>query len=303
MEPITLDQLDVFRSVAEQGSFSAAARHLGRAQSAISYQIANLERLLGLLLFDRQRRRPVLTAEGRALLADARSVSRDVGQLLARARSLAEGIEGEVSLAVDVMFPMRRVLEALDAFAETYPATAIRLHTEALGAVLQLVADGSCGLGIGPVFDGRPLPEGVERRALDAVELVTVVAADHPLAVLPAPVPERALQAYTQLVLTDRTRVTAGLDLGVVGARTWRLADLGTKHACLVAGFGWGNMPLHQVADELAAGTLRRLHIAALPEPILHPEFFLWRRAQPPGPASRWLLERLLLEAADQSPA
>jgi DNA-binding transcriptional LysR family regulator len=50
----TLDQLRVFLSVVDMGSFAAAARRLGRATSVISYSIANLEAQLGVLLFDRE---------------------------------------------------------------------------------------------------------------------------------------------------------------------------------------------------------------------------------------------------------
>ena len=81
----TLDQLTVLVAVAEAGSFSAAARALHRTQSVISYTIATLEAQLGLTLFDRGQRRPVLTAGGRAVLGDARRVSAVIDELRARA--------------------------------------------------------------------------------------------------------------------------------------------------------------------------------------------------------------------------
>jgi DNA-binding transcriptional LysR family regulator len=57
-EPVTFDQLAVFMAIVETGSFSGAARKLSRAQSAVSYAIANLERLLEIELFDRTGRKP-----------------------------------------------------------------------------------------------------------------------------------------------------------------------------------------------------------------------------------------------------
>ena len=72
----TLDQLRVFLAVAEAGSFSAAGRQLNRQQSVVSYTIANLEQQLGgLLLFDRSKRRPVLTEAGHTILAEARKLT------------------------------------------------------------------------------------------------------------------------------------------------------------------------------------------------------------------------------------
>jgi DNA-binding transcriptional LysR family regulator len=78
----SLDQLAVFLTVVETGSFAAAGRRLGRATSAVSYAIANLEQQLGVQLFDRdQARRPALTEAGAAVLSEARSVSVGVDNL------------------------------------------------------------------------------------------------------------------------------------------------------------------------------------------------------------------------------
>src|ERR1700691_3943298 len=102
---VSLDQLHTFIAAADEGSFSAAGRRLTRAQSVVSKTLANLEGQLGVKLFDRSGRLPVLTDQGRALLADARAVAGNVELLKAQARSLAGGLEPELSVAVDIMFP------------------------------------------------------------------------------------------------------------------------------------------------------------------------------------------------------
>jgi DNA-binding transcriptional LysR family regulator len=285
----TLDQLRVFATVAETGSFSAAARRLRRAQSAVSYAIANLEELLGLALFERGHRRPLLTEAGRAVLADARRVGRMVDDLRARAVGLHEGLEAEVGLAVDVMFPTERLVTVLEAFAREFPTVALRLRVEALGAVVSQVLDRACGLGIsGPM---GILAEQVQRRPLCQIELIPVCAPAHPLARLPTPLPVSAAHEHVQLVLTDRSPLTEGHDFGVISPRTWRLGDLGAKHALLRAGLGWGNMPAHMVRDDLEAGRLVRLDAH-------RPGFFfqlllIHRVDAPPGPATSWLADRL----------
>ena len=292
MLPITLDQLEVFRNVAASGSFSAAARSLGRAQSAISYAIANLERLLDVELFDRSSRRPALTEAGRLLLEDAEQVLADTARLNARARMLSQSQQVAVSLAIDVMYPLAPILETLGAFRDGFPDVSLSLHSEALGAVAKLVLDGVCQVGIGPAY--ASYPRELVRRALPVVvEMVCVCAPEHPLAKLKPPIPAAATARYPQLVLTDRSSLTRGQDWGVLGGRSWRLADLSTKHALLRAGFGWGNMPLHMVEAELASGALIELRPAASPERQPVPQFALYRAADPPGAASRWLLDRL----------
>src|ERR1700756_2350534 len=106
LDGVTLDQLRTFIAAAEQGSFSAAGRKLRRAQSVVSQTLANLEGQLGVTLFDRSARYPILTDEGRALLVDARDVADRMDTFKAHAHSIHEGLEPELSVVVDVMYPM-----------------------------------------------------------------------------------------------------------------------------------------------------------------------------------------------------
>ena len=277
-------------AVAEAGSFSAAARLLNRAQSVVSYSIANLEAQLGLDLFERGHRRPKLTEAGRAVLSDARRIGRMVDELRARAHGLTAGLEAEVGLVVDVMFPTDRLVAALEAFAGEFPTVGLRLRIEALGAVVQLVLDRTCGLGICGPLGIRT--EGVERRQLGSAALIPVAAPAHALARLSQPIPTAAFHEYTQLVLTDRSRLTEGQDYGVLSPRTWRLGDLGAKHALLRAGLGWGSMPEPMVRDDLRTGRLVRLVPAKTPLTEF-PLLLIHRSDAPPGPAAGWLADRL----------
>lgn len=97
-------------------------------------------------------------------------------------------------------------------------------------------------------------------------------------------------------MLTDRSPLTQGQDFGVLSDRNWRLADLGAKHALLLAGVGWGNMPEFMVRDDLKAGRLVRLKLRDWPEGH-YPLQVVWRRANAPGPAARWLVERFAAQA------
>src|SRR5258706_13303093 len=106
LDGVTLDQLRTFIAAVDEGSFSAAGRKLKRAQSVVSQTLANLESQLGVKLFDRSARYPMLTEKGKSLLADARAVADNVDGFKARAPSMRRGLEPEVSAVVDVMRPM-----------------------------------------------------------------------------------------------------------------------------------------------------------------------------------------------------
>jgi len=287
----TFDQLRIFLAVVDAGSFAAAGRRLNRAVSVVSYGVVNLEAQLGLLLFEREgSRKPVLTTAGRALLAEARAINQGMDGLRAKVKGLLDGLEAEVDLAVDVMLPSSRLGRVLRDFAQEFPTVSLRLHTEALGAVTAMVLDGTAAIGIsGPLAAGV---DGVECRSAGSVPMVPVAAPDHPLARMDRIAPG-AGRDYTQLVLTDRSRFTEGQDFSVMSPRTWRLADLGAKHALLREGIGWGNMPLQMIEPDLVAGTLVRLH---MPDHVGGTYRFagVWRRDTPPGPAASWLLDQFV---------
>lgn len=284
----TLDQLRIFLAVVDTGSFAGAGRQLNRATSVISYGIANLEAQLGLLLFDRAgTRKPKLTIAGQAVLAEARRVAHGLDGLRAKVKGLLDGLEAEVCIAVDVMVPASRLASSLKAFSEQFPSVPLRLNIEALGAVAALVLDGRAAIGIsGPLAAEIA---GIERIAVGWVPLVPVAAPDHPLARM-SPVPPGAAREHLQLVLTDRSPLTQGRDFSVVSSHSWRLADLGSKHALLREGIGWGNMPVPAVEADLFSGALVRLD---LPDHRGGTYRFdgIYRSDAPPGPAATWLLE------------
>jgi DNA-binding transcriptional LysR family regulator len=288
----TLDRMEVFLAVVDQGGFSAAARKLGRPQSSVSHAVAELERDLGVLLFDRSGWKPQLTEGGRSLLEETRALSRQMDRLLARARLLKSGVETELSIVVDVMVPLPALAETAREFQVAFASTALRLHVEALGAVVSRVLEGASALGITGSYY-KP-PELLEGRLIGRVPLVPVAAPDHPLAQHSGPVASDELARHVQLVVTDRSEMTASEDFGVLSPRTWRLSDLGVKRVFLLEGLGWGNMPLPLVTEDLDAGRLIRMAVEEpLPRGGLLPIRAVHRRDSPPGPAGRWLAERL----------
>jgi DNA-binding transcriptional LysR family regulator len=128
--------------------------------------------------------------------------------------------------------------------------------------------------------------------------MVMVASPRHPLGADQGPIEFDSLRYHVQLVLTDRSALSAGREFGVVSTKIWRIADLGARHAFLRAGLGWGGMPLDVVEADLAAGRLVRL---AINDPAISGHVItlsaVYRAATPPGPAGRWLIERLRRDA------
>jgi len=293
LDALSLDQMRMFLTVAESGSFRAAAGKLGRVQSAVSHAIARLEDELGLALFDRSGHRPALTAEGKALLANVRDVLLRVDAMRARARGLREGVELELSLTVDVLFPPALVGAALVEMSRAYPSVAIRLAAEALGGPITALLDKRSQLAIivGESFrDPR-----IAMEALTSIEMIAVVAASHPLARQPGPLDAAALADHLQIVQFDRSPLTDRRDIGVVSPRTCRVGGQDIKHAMILAGLGWGRLPGWLAAPDLASGRLVRVGTGELGRRAQLPaEAYVGHRLDEPlGPAARSLAAAL----------
>src|SRR5579871_1392662 len=151
LDALTLDQLRIFVSAADSGSFSAAARKLGRVQSAVSQSVAALEEQLGVILFDRSGRTPRLTAAGTAVAKDARRLLAGADALKARAASIASDVEPDLVFAVDAIIPHEPLIASLKALRDKFPTVPVSIFTESLGGSEQRLRDGVAQFAIYPM--------------------------------------------------------------------------------------------------------------------------------------------------------
>jgi DNA-binding transcriptional LysR family regulator len=285
----TLDQLQVFLTVAETGSFSAASRVLNRAQSVISYTIANLETQLEMQLFERSgARQPKLTEAGKAMLEDARRLLIDLQVMRARVKSLKEGLEAEVSVAISVMVPPQATVDVLREFRERFPSVALNLNVGELGMVMDAVLSGKATIGIGGAVLRQDDSIIVEKIGYSF--MVPVASRNHPLAAYHRPLTLGDVREEVQLVVTDASGLTKGRDFNVLSYKTWRVSDIATKHALIRGGLGWGGLPASIIRDDLASGTLVHLDLQAY-EQGEYPIYAMRRIANPPGPAATWMID------------
>ena len=297
LDGLTLDQLSVFVTIVEEGSFSAAARRVGRTQSAITYGVQNLELQTGMQLFDRTGYRPVLTPAGIALLPRARRVLDAMGDFRSQAHSITEGIETRLGIAIETTAPTAPMIDILSEFHRLYPNVEVSILRAPLNAAVDAVRDGRSDLGIvaDPPIAG--FLDDMVRAQFGTLSRVVVASADHPLARLPSPLLENDLQVQMQVLLSPGSDVTGTNDFGAHAVNRWRTNDLEIRHRMILAGLGWGGLPRHMVEDDILSGRLVVLELdgsnaanalATVPLSVIHLKSTL------PGPAARWLLQRLV---------
>ena len=294
LEPVTIDQLRVFVAVVESGSFSAASRKLGRAQSGISQAVATLEDQLGLALFDRSGRRPVLTPEGASLVEDARAAIARVQRLRGRARALSGHVEPSVTLAVSLLVPYETLSTTLGAFEAAFPDTDLRLLVQEAAGPVEAVIAGTANLGVTGTYSvgAASFPtSSLASAVIGSVPIVAVAARDHPVI--------RGGSAGTAIDRAREERQLLSVGAGGDGAtvalsrRTWLVGDQELRRRLVRSGFGWAVMPRHIVADDIERGELTVLDLERHGVPATETVLALHDLKRPLGPAATWIVSAL----------
>jgi DNA-binding transcriptional LysR family regulator len=292
LDIVTINQLRAFIAVCDEGSFSGAARKLGRAQSAISHAITALESAFRVRLFERDTRKAELSAAGINLLPDARAVIARTEEMKNRASSIVKMGVPQVSVAVDVYFPRARLMNCLRTLQVDFPTIAINLRMTTMQAGENLVVENACSIAVTISNVPEVNASAIERHWLCETLMVTVCAPSHPLAACDEPVSIQDFGRHTQLVVTDNQASAEKTQQGVAGKRHWLINDLGAKLDLLRAGLGWGHMPFDLVSSDLASGLLvevkrRAWHMPPLTFMISH------RRGYEPSACEIRLIEML----------
>lgn len=286
---LSLESLQWLVVVAERGSFSAAARVLGKAQSAVSTAMANLEIDLGLTLFDRSGRLPRLTLAGERMVAEARALLAQQGQLQAVAAELAAGVEARLTLAIDDGSLLPWLAPVLDQLAGRYPSLELELLFPMMEDLDEMLLSGRAQLGVG--YQGMTTPAALARFGLGQMAMPLVVAPGHPLAQLAAPA-LADLGRYRQLLVTGRQPGVERERFRLSTTIWWAEGDLSVLEL-VKRGLGWASVPAFLLTDALARGEVVRLPDAALPAIPALPIELLWPSARALGPAAQWLRQAL----------
>jgi DNA-binding transcriptional LysR family regulator len=252
----TLDQWRMLAAVVDSGGFAAAAEALCKSQSAISYGVQRLQDAVGIPLLMVRGRRAVLTPEGEILLRRARHLLEESAALHRLAKNLGQGHEPLIRLAVDILFPVEWLFDALAGFSSAYPDTRIEILETVLSggseALLQREAD--------LVISSR-VPPGFFAEELHTVAFMTVAHPSHPLHHLGRAVTERDLTQHRQIVIRD-SGIRQKVDAGWLGAeQRWTVSHISTSIAALIRGLGFANLPRERIRNELESGVLKPVEL------------------------------------------
>ncbi|WP_156293660.1 LysR family transcriptional regulator [Serratia oryzae] len=288
------EALQAFVEAAALGSFSAAARKLRKSQSTISTAIANLEADLGLTLFNREARQPVLTPAGRKVLGHVQEILTASERLEALSIRLGDRVEPRLTIVFSDTYQPNHHDNLLKHFEQRYQDIELECMIAEDDDVLDLLHIGRAHLGMLAVQPSYP-PDIAFARLPEQTEMGLFVAHEHPLTRIPA-LTQAHLASSRQLYLNTYTGSDAAKPQGPV----WSAPSYLMLLEMAEQGFGWAVLP-HWLVKQYGQQRLTELKIRGWPKLISVDA--VWSKLTPPGPAGFWLLDRLLENAEDQAAA
>ncbi len=286
------ETIQVFLTVLDRGSFSAAARSLQRVPSAISMAIGNLEAELGYDLFQRGPREVRPTAQALALEPHARLIAEQLGLLQVHAVELSQGLESNLTLAVVPDVDQRPLIAAIAEVGERYPLLEIAILSAPQEQALGLLDSGRADLCV--AFAGLQVDPQRGFQLMGVESLVATLGPHHPAARPGAIQNLEDLTGVRQILVRSRDLPLSDPRM-VIGATHWTTDSFDIALQMVEAGLGWGDLPLSRVAPLLDAGRLQRLTFHNTRNELQLPVHVFWRKQQPLLKAARMLVERLAL--------
>ncbi|MBD7959624.1 MULTISPECIES: LysR family transcriptional regulator [Comamonas] len=294
------EQVPLFLAVLDTGSFSAAARKLGRVPSAISMAMGHLEAELGLQLFDRTGREPQPTAAARALEPQARLLAQQLQQLNQQALALHAGLEKRLTLAIAPELLATAWAEHLQPVVEQFPALVVEVLVAPQADALELLHAGRAQLALvfeRPSFDAR---EDFQEQGAET--LVAVMSTRHPLwtqlqAQGGAHIDMAQLAASRQILVASRDPSLTDTRF-VFSHHLWRADSHGAARSLIAAGLCWGWLPHSFVEPHIHSGELVQIPLSNLSNGTRLFVDWVWSKERPLGLAAALFVQQLQLPPA-----
>lgn len=288
--PISSDDIIVFLRVLDKGSFSAAARSLGRVPSAVSMCIAMLEAELNLELFDRSGREPKPTIAALSLEPKARQVMSDMHQFSTHALSLNQGLESRLTLVITPELLSTRWAHGLARLSGEFPSLAVDVLTAPQDVALGMLHDQTAQLAL--LFERPNIDEQIKFAEIGTEEFMGVIASAHPRVKgkKAALTPDDQF-SIRQIVVGKRERVQ---DLRFILSNDIWYTDTHLAALNMVtAGIGWAYLPSSLVIPLVENGTLSAMAFPEFSNTFRLWVDIVWLRRPPPGLGAARFIELL----------
>ena len=298
---LTPESLAMLQTIADAGSFAAAARSMGMVPSALTYRVRQIEDALDVLLFDRTSRQARATEAGAELLREGTRLLGEIDAVANRVRRVATGWESHFTIAVDTIISRTTMMELCESFYSLSPPTHIKLRDETLAGTLAALTSGQADLAIGVAHESSNLA-GLHTRPLGNVQFVYAVAPHHPLANAPEPLSDELIRQHRGVAVADSIQRGDALSFGIFsGQEIFTVASMQAKLEAQLRGLGGGNVPLPMASRFIDTGRLVVKRTERTKRNVTVD--YAWRSNKPTGEgrAMQWWLQQLASPATCQA--
>ena len=285
----TLEQLKIFAAVCRHGSFSAATRTLGRAQSGISQTIANLEIKFNQTLFQREKGAVTLTEHGRALLPAVHALLQQSRHFEQKLLALENNEENHLIIAIEESLYSDGLFDLLAKLSPQFPFSNIEIITASTFDIEAMIAGGQAQFGV--VYKDYEVQKDLDFFFLGYNRFISVAAPEHPLAALDA-IHADTLKQHRQIV----HRSIGGKELwfsNTISLQCWYANSYFAAIEFVLRNVGWADIPEKLVAPLLQEGRLKRLKLDAEPHGNLITVVGLQSHSHRPGAITAYLVDEL----------
>lgn len=290
-DALTPDALAMLQTIAQTGSFAAAARELGLVPSALTYRVRQIEDALDVLLYDRSSRQARMTEAGAELLREGGRLLQEIDAVANRVKRVATGWETQLTLAADSLIARPVLMELASAFFELAPPTRVRIRDETLSGTLAALTSGQADLALGVSMEPGNVG-GLQSQPLGNVDFVFAVAPHHPLAQGTALLSDAEILRHRAIAVADSVQRGGGMTFGLLGGQdVFTVPTMQAKLDAQLRGLGSGFLPEPLARPYIDTGRLvvRRVESASRQ---VHARY-AWRAIGKPGRALQWWLDQL----------
>jgi len=290
-DALTPDALAMLQTIADTGSFAAAARALNLVPSALTYRVRQIEDALDVLLFDRSSRQARMTEAGAELLREGGRLLQDIDAVANRVKRVATGWEPQLTVAADGLMARPVLMELACAFFNLAPPTRLRIRDETLSGTLQALTSGQADLALG-VSPGPGTAAGLHSQPMGSVGFVFAVAPHHPLAAGDGVLDDDDLRSHRAVAVADSVQRGSGVTVSLLGGQdVFTVPTMQAKLDAQLRGLGGGFLPEPMARPYIETGRLVVRRVARAPL-VAHPRY-VWRSGDRPGRALQWWLDQL----------
>ncbi|MGS2720128.1 LysR family transcriptional regulator [Paraglaciecola aestuariivivens] len=287
---ISLEQWRMFHAVVKFGGFNQASQGVHKSQSSIHNAVRKIEESLGVKLFSINGRKTVLTEAGEMILRRSDYLLQEAKKVEAIGETLSQGVESQLRVVVDEVFPRTILYQVFERVSEQYPLVQIELFESILSGANKMLENDEVEIAISPYSLGPGLSEG-----LCHISFGAVASPAHALHQIDRKLTLEDLKSYRQIVVRDsiqlnkQNRANEGW---LKSDQRWTVSHMQSSIDMICNGLGFAWLPLNLIEKHLKNGQLKPLQIEGNSQRS-HQLYLSFKDGDCLGPVGKYFLDKI----------